>query len=345
MTFTETIKSSFNIINKNWQLVAIQFGMMVINLLGFFVMIGIPLGIAFVIFGLDLTGLAETRDIAGLFKNPDALFSKYLALILIVLTSFLFYMVIATTLYLYVMGGSVGVIGRSILEPSFRFSMKEFFTEAKKIFFPLMWFSFILGLIFMVVAFFLVLLGGGITEIVSFAKSQDSTLALFIGIFFTMILTLIGSIMIFITLAITAYGMAALFFKREKAIKAFNSSVSFLWNNQPSFWLFVLLLAGYISASFLMILITSPFKFIPIIGTVISFPVQIFSYIAQSYIGLIIFAAVFIFYYNVAIKNPEVLLPTTEQVGSEIAEPPADMNMQLEDISEVQDPPQDETPP
>jgi hypothetical protein len=45
-----------------------------------------------------------------------------------------------------------------------------------------------------------------------------------------------------------------------------------------------------------------PFKLIPIIGTFISFPMQILSYIAQSYLGLIIFASVFIFYFNAEIK-------------------------------------------
>ena len=350
MTYSETIKNSFNLINRNWQLVAIQFGMMVINFLGFLIMIGIPLGIAFIIFGLDLTGLAETKDIAGLFSDPANLLSKYSGLIIIVLSSFLFYMVFATTLYLYVMGGSVGVIGRSIIEPSFRFSMKGFFAEAKKIFFPLMWFSLFMGLIlivivliFTVIAFVLGLLGGGITAIVSFAKSQDSTLALFLGIFFTMILALIGLIIFFITLAITTYGMAALFFKREGAIKAFTSAVSFLWNNQPSFWLYVLLFSGYIIASFFLMLITFPFKLIPIIGTVVSFPMQIMSYVAQSYFVLIIFAAVFVFYFDAEIKKPEVLSPSTDPAASEVPESPADMNMQLDDISEVQAPQQEET--
>jgi hypothetical protein len=344
MTYSETIKNSFNLINRNWQLVAVQFGMMVINFLGFFIMIGIPLGIAFIIFGLDLTGLAETRDIAGLFKDPANLVSKYLGLIMIVLASFLFYMVFATTLYLYVVGGSIGIIGRSIIEPPFRFGMKEFFAEAKKIFFPLMWFSLFMGLIFIGISFVLGLLVGGIAAIVTFAKSQDSTLALFLGIFFTLMLALIGLIIIFITLAVTTYGMAALFFKREGAIKAFNSALSFLWNNQPSFWLYVLLFAGYIAASFLMMMVTFPFKLIPIIGTIISFPLQILSYIVQSYLGLIIFASVFLFYFNSEIKKPEVLSPDPQPPG-EGPEPPVDDNMQSEDISEIQAPLQVVTPP
>jgi len=344
VTYSETIKSSFNLLNRHWQLVALQFGTMVINFLGFFIMIGIPLGIAFIIFGLDLTGLAETRDIVGLFKDPVDLVSKYFGLIMIVLASFLFYMVFATTLYLYVMGGSVGIIGKSIIEPSFRFSMKAFFTEAKKIFFPLMWFSLFMGLIFICIAFVLGLLGGGIAAIVSFAKSQDSTLALFLGIFFTLMLALIGLLIIFITLAVATYGMAALFFKGEGAIKAFNSAVNFLWNNQPSFWLYALLFSGYIVSSFLMMLITFPLKLIPIIGTVISFPMQILSYIAQSYLGLIIFVSVFIFYFNAEIKKPEVLSPGP-QAPFEGPEPHVDDNMQLEDISEVQAPQQEETPP
>ncbi|MEW6108527.1 MAG: hypothetical protein AB1632_05055 [Nitrospirota bacterium] len=338
MTFSEAIKGGFSLVYNRWQLIAVQVGMMLFNCAGFFIVVGIPLGIAFIIFGLDLTGLAETRDVLGIFKNPGELFSKYFGLILIVITSLLFYILAATTLGLYVFGGSAGVIGRTLLEPSSKFSMRMFFTEAKKMFFPLLWFSLLIGLIFIAIAFVLGLFGGGIAAVVSAAKSQDSTLALFLGIFFSLILILVALGIIFTALAVAMYGVAVLFFKHEGAIKSFKEAVKFLWNNQYAFWLYILLFLGYILASFMLMLIVYPFKLIPIAGAILSFPIQILSYVVQSYIGLVMIAVLFIYYYEAEVRKEET---PPEAQGETIGE----NSTSPEDISGLQTPSQVEPLP
>lgn len=305
MTYAEALKKGFGLVNKRLQLVAVQAVMMVINCLGFFIMVGIPLGIVFIIFGLDLTGLAELRDIQGLLKNPLDLFSKYFGLALIVLSGFLVYLLAATTAGLYVFGGSAGILGRALLEPAEKFKMQLFFTEAKKIFFPLMRFAFAIGLVFAVIAFVFGLFGGVVSVIVSNAKSQDSTLALFLGIFFSLILILLGLSVIIGSLAVAVYGIAALFFKREGAVQSFRNSLRFLRDDPYAFWLYVLLFIGYVFVSFILMLIGFPFRFIPIVGGIIAFPVQIMSYLAQSYLGLLVIAVIFVYYFEAEIKKPE----------------------------------------
>jgi len=298
MTYSESIKSGFRLVNEKWQLIAIQAGMMLANCIGFFIMVGIPLGVAFVIFGLDLTGLAEMKDLLNLFRNPAELLSKYFWLILTVAMSFLLYIAVVTTVWLYVFSGSAGIIGRSVAEPSFKFSMRDFFSEAKRLFFPLMWFSLVIGLVFLLVAFALGFLSGGVAALVSLAKSQDSTLALFIGIFFSLVVLLTGAGMILIVLAITVYGVAILYFKRQGAMKTLKEAVLFLWENPKAFWLYIIVLCGYILVSFILMLVVYPFNLIPIIGTIISLPFQILLYVVQGYLGLVILAVVFTSYYN-----------------------------------------------
>src|SRR5574340_527900 len=252
MTYSDAIKGGFRIINRNWQLVAVQAGMMIANCIGFFVIVGIPLGIAFIIFGLDLTGLAETRDIMGLLKHPSELIPKYMGLVLVVVSSFLFYLLIVTTAGIFVFGGSIGTVGRAVLDTSRKFSMKLFFAEAKRLFFPMMWFSMVMGLVFIAIAFFLGLLGGGVAAVVQTAKSQDSTLALFLGIFFSLVLAICAIVVILGAIAATVYGIAVLFFKSEGAVRSFKDAVVFLWNRQSAFWLYVLLFFGYVIASFIL---------------------------------------------------------------------------------------------
>jgi len=318
VSYSETIKNGFRIINSRWQLIVVQAAMMLMNCVGFFIIVGIPLGIAFIIFGLDLTGLAEMKDIMALFKNPAELVSKYFGLILIIIACFLFYVTLVTTVGLYVFSGSIGIIGRGIVDPSSKFSSKSFFSEARRLFFPMMWYSLLVGLVFLAITFALGLFGGGIAAVVSAARSQDSTLALFLGIFFSLILVLIGLSFILGALAVTVYGIAALYFKGGGAAASFRAAFRFLWNRQQAFWLYVVLLAGYVLLSFFIMLIVYPFNLIPIIGTIISFPFQILSYIAQSYLGLIILAVIFNYYYEAEIRQaqPEELPPGTVEPDS-----------------------------
>lgn len=316
MTYTNAIKSGFSLINKKWQLVAVQAGLMAINCIGFFIIVGIPIGIALIIFGLDISRLAETKDILGIFNNLPELLSRFLGLFLIIIASFLLYITVASTLWLYVFGGSVGVIGRTLSEPSLKFSMRTFFTEARKIFFPLIWFSLLIGLVFIAIAFVLGLFGVGITVIVSSAKTQDSTLALFLGIFFSLVLALAALSIILSAFAVTTYGIAVLFFKGEGAIKSLKGAVKFLWNNQHAFWLYLLLVIGYLSASFILLFITYPLRTIPFAGVLLVFPIQILSYVAQSYLGLVVIAVTFIYYFETDVKKAETAEPAQDLVES-----------------------------
>ncbi len=320
MIFTGAIRTGFHTINRRMQLVGVQAVLMIINCVSFFVVVGIPLGIAFVIFGLDLTGLTHAKDIFNMFSSPSDFIAKYLWLVLMVVTSILLYFLFVTTLGLYVFSGSAGIVGRSILEPTAPFSMKRFFSEARQFFFPLMWYTGLISLIFLAIAFMLGLFGGGIAAVVSAAKSQDSTLALFLGIFFSLVLAVAAIGILLVILAITVYGIAVLFFKREGAWKAFKASCLFLWKHQNAFWLYALLFLGYIVVSFFAMLISYPFHLIPIIGTIVSFPLQLISYMVQGYLGLVVLAVVFTYYYELEIKKPEAataesspdLTPTNE---------------------------------
>jgi hypothetical protein len=98
MTFTDAIRTGFHIINKRLQLVGVQAALMVVNCFSFFVIVGIPLGIAFVIFGLDLTGLTQAKDIFRTFASPSEFIAQYLWLVLMVVVCIVLYIILITTL-------------------------------------------------------------------------------------------------------------------------------------------------------------------------------------------------------------------------------------------------------
>ena len=341
MTFAEAIRTGFHTINKRLQLVGVQAVLMIVNCFSFFLVVGIPLGIAFVIFGLDLTGISNTKDVFSMLTSPSGLIMKYLWLVLGVVVFILFYILLITALGLYVFSGSAGVVGRSILDPSLPFSMKQFFAEAKQFFFPLMWYSLLASLVFLAIAFMLGLFGGGIAALVSAAKSQDSTLALFLGIFFSLVLALLAIAVILVFLAVTVYGIAVLYFRREGSWKAFREACAFLRKRPDAFWLYALVFVGYISGSFVVMVISYPFHLIPIIGMIISFPLQLISYMVQGYLGLVVLAVVFGYYHELELKKkaPAAIKPEAGMNARDAG------STTPEDTSALQAPLQDETLP
>jgi hypothetical protein len=318
MTKMEAIKDGFRLINRNWQLVLIQLSMVFISSIGFFIIVGIPLAIAFIFFSIDLTQFANIRDIFNILKEPSDILSKYLGLFLIVLSSFLFYVILVALLGIYIFGGSVGVIGRSIRENSSKFNVRVFFDEAKRLFVRLLGFTSVIGVILIIAAFALGILGGGIAAVVSFAQTQDSTLALFFGTFFSLLLIIVAAVIILGILSITLYGIASLFFKGTGSIMSVKEATRYLIGHPNAFWLYTVLFAGYLIASFLLILLSYPFTLIPIIGTVLSFPYQLISYAFETYLGLMIIAAILSYYYST-----EISVEPLESVAESPAPQPA----------------------
>jgi hypothetical protein len=307
MIYSNAIKNGFRLVNKNWQLVLIQLGMMLVNCIGFFVFVGIPLAVAFVIFGLDLTEMTELKNLLGTMKDASEIITKYLGLIIVLAVSFVVYLLVAASIGLYVFGGSAGTIGRAVRDGAdrFKFNMNIFFTEGKRLFWPMVGFTAIIGIIFLGVAFVLGVFVGGIGVIISIAKGHETILAVVLGIFLSLLLFCIGLALVISLIALTLYGTAAIVFKGTGPWQAIKDTIKYLYRNPAALWLYCLAFGGYFLATFLLVLLGTPFSLIPLIGAIIAIPYQLFSYALQSYLGLIIVAAIFIYYFSTEVKLPE----------------------------------------
>jgi hypothetical protein len=324
MRFTEAVQNGIRIVNRNWQLVLIQVGAMFASFIGFFVLVGIPLMIAFVIFGLDLTELSRIEDVFRTFREPAEILSKYFALVVLVLTSLLLYITVVLAFGIFLFGGSIGVISRSIEGRIEKFEMRVFFSEGKRLFFPLVGFTSLVGLIFILVAFVLGLFGGLISAVVSMAKEQEATLALFLGIFFSLILFVIGLTLILAILAVTTYGSAIMAVRGAGPMKALKESVRYLYAHADAFSLYCVIFVGYLLVSFVVVSISYLLGLIPLIGSLLALVYHFGAYIIQSYLGLVMIAALFYYYYFSTTEVPaEVTPPGDAGEKSGTAEPQA----------------------
>jgi hypothetical protein len=339
MRYGDAIRNGFKIVNRNWQLVLIQIGAMFASFAGFFILVGVPLAIAFIIFGLDLTELSRIQDALRTFREPAEILSKYFALVVLVLSSLLLYLLVVLAIGIFIFGGSVGVINRLLEGTEDKFHMKTFVSEGKRLFFPLVGFTVLVGLMFILVAFVLGLFGGAIAAIVTAAKEQEAALALFLGIFFSLILFVVGFVLILVTLSIAIYGAVVLVSKKEGAARSLREAVLYLYNHSDALYFYCVIFIGYFILSFFVWLLSYPMGYVPLIGPLMALLYHLGVYVLQSYLGLVMLAAVFWYYHS---QTAEVTGGTQVAAGTE---PVAEEASPPTDISGSPAPGQDEIPP
>jgi hypothetical protein len=296
--FIPVIKAGINTVHKNWQLILIQLISMIIICMSFFIIVGLPIATAFIMFGLDFTEILKLKDIVSAFKWSAELLSKYFAMAVVIILSLLLYIAFIAVLWVFTISGTVGVIAKSILNEINRFTLKTFFAEGRRMFLSVFVFSAIIGFLFIALAFILGILGGVALSIIDLAKTQEAALGIFLGVFFSLILLTAGILLILITLSITVYGIAYMTFNKLKPLKALMATVKYLYSTPSSIGFYSILLIGYMVIGFIVILIGSPFTLIPVVGPILSLPYQLIAYAIQGYVSLIMLSSVFHYYYG-----------------------------------------------
>jgi hypothetical protein len=296
VTHIAAIKAGIHTVNKNWQLLFVQFIAFVLSGLSFFIIVGMPIAIAFIMFGLDLTEILRLKDLISVFRGSAELLNKYFAMALIILFSLLIYLSVILVAWVFALGGTIGILAKSILNEITKFSLKTFFSEGRRLFLPLSMFSSIIGIIFLFIAFFLGILVGSASTIIDIAKSYEATFGLFISFFFSLVLMSVGFTLIMLTLSTATYGVAHLVFNQSRSVTAIKETIRYLYSKPAAIGFYTVVLLGYMVIGFIVILIGAPLTFIPVIGPLISLAYQLLTYMVQGYLSLVMLASVFHYY-------------------------------------------------
>ncbi len=298
MRYLDIIKEGISIINHSWQLVFLHLISAVVSFLCFFLIIGIPISIAFIIFGLDLTEILRSKDVIEVIRHSLNLLKKYFVMALLVITSIIIYFSAVFSLWLFTIAGSVGTIAKIIKEETSKYTFKIFLTEGKRLFLPIFGYSTIIGVFLLFLAFLLGLLGGGISSIIEITKSKEAVLALFLGIFFSAIIFITGLFLIVLILSITVYGIANIAFEKKSPLRAFKQTIIYLYSHPMAIVFYSFLLASSLIVIFIILLFGTPIILIPILGPILSPLYQILSILLQAYINLVILASAFLYLYK-----------------------------------------------
>ncbi len=291
----ECIKEGFHITHRNWQVILLKIAVTIISLVGVFFFIGIPIAVAIIFMSVDI---ANIKDILPgiMSENPLEFLSKYLGLVILMLISLTLYLTIVSVLMLYVFGGMLGVLRNAALNIQYKFSLSSFFKEAKKFFFPLLWlFSIALLVITVVVIVFGILVGVVISAIYAF-KESGTTLSVFVTSFFSLLIIFLSIIVGLASVIFTVYAAIALVVEKNGVADSFKNAWNFVKNKPMAFLFYIILVIGIIAVNITLKILGGSFSMIPVVGLLISIPFQLIYYVVQSYLGVVMWSSLLVFY-------------------------------------------------
>jgi hypothetical protein len=293
MAFWEPIGEGFRVIHRNWQLVVIQVALSALGLLGFAVAVGAALAVAFYALGMDVSQLATLRD---LINDPEALLSRYLAVVLLVVLGLLVYALIISLLWVFVVAGSAGTIGLSIKEPDKEFSMRTFLREGKRLFWPLSGYALLASLI--VIGLFLAfgMISGAVG---SMSHLLDG--GIYVNRFFrvfTSLVTTAGALALAFGLAsVVLTGMMPLF-EGAGPLKSLDLAVQYMKRRPGILGLYVVAFAGYFFVYLALMIPAYALNHESLGGVLLSASYQFLLNILQGYLCLVVLASAFAHYFG-----------------------------------------------
>jgi hypothetical protein len=292
----ESIKEGFDLTNRNWQLILIRVVVAMINLFLLILFIVIPFIIALLALGIDWDINRAKDFLPSVLSNPSAVFSRYLGIVVLLITAFTLYLTVVSVIILYSFGGTLGVLRNSILNIKYKFSLSSFFYEAKNLFFPLLWLlSVVLLAITIIVIIFGILTSIVITLLYLYGESE-STFTVFIVSFFTLLIFFSLFLGTLGGLIYTAYSIISLVVDKKGTSESFRRTWDFLKNKPKAFLFYIILIFGMFGINIGIAIFGGVLQMIPAVGIFISIPYNLVYYAVQAYLSIVLWSVLLIYY-------------------------------------------------
>ncbi len=293
----ECIKEGFNRANQNLQLVLIRIAVTIINLVSLFIFIAIPLVIAALYMGFEL---AHARELLPyLLGNPFEFISRYLGLILLIGFSFLLYLTFVSMLFLYMIGGTLGVLRSSAENIGYKFSLSSFFMEAKQNYWRLFRLIFLVSLGCTALFIALVLFGGISAAIVQVLTAGRGVMEVFFNSFVLVSMISFSIIYILACIVFSAYSMVISVTDGTDSMECIKRTFDFLKQRPGAILFFFILLVGGGGVNFMFFILKMPFSMVPVLGQMMNIVLTLFSAVFQGYIAIVIWSSLIAYYLKI----------------------------------------------
>lgn len=309
-------------VHRNWQLVMMQLLFMFATFCCLFFFIIIPVGIAFVFFGIDLTALFDAReisDVLAVFHQTSGLLPKYFGVAIMVMFGLLLHLSSFVVLSVVNFGGTVGMLVQSMLDRTLRFSFSEFVHEGKQLFGSIFIYSNLIGIMIFIPIFFMGIVRDGATLLTDLASHQDATFAHFLNTFFMLLLLCIGLFVFLIFGALAFYGFAEIARHRAKPFRAMSAVFHYLISKPSATAYFALVACAFFGALSVLFLFVYLLSFIPLIGSVFSVVIY---HAGMAYATVLMFSAVCQYYIQTADDGTALQSMSSSDTSPQSGEPP-----------------------
>lgn len=310
MAFWEPIGAGFRVIHRNWQLVVIQVALSALGLAGLAVAVGAALAAAFYILGMDVSQLAALRD---LINDPEALLSRYLGLVLLIVLGVLVYVLFLSLLWLFVVAGSAGTIGLSIREPSREFSMRTFLSEGRRLFSPLTGYALLASLIAIGLFIALGIIGGGIGSVANLLDG-GTYVNRFFRVFTSLLAAAAALALAFGLASVVLTGMMPLF-EGAGPLESLRRGARYVKGQPDVLGLYAVVFAGYFFVYSALMLPAYAFDYESVSGALLSASYQFLLNILQGYLCLVALASAFAHYFGASSKGQVSGGVSTQETG------------------------------
>ncbi len=293
----ESIKEGFALTNKNLQITVIRVAAAIISFITLIVSLAIPFIAAILYLGLDIASVQDLWPF--LLDNPIAFISRYLGVIMLLGFSLLCYLALASILFIYVLGGSLGTLRNAAVNVSFTFSFSSFFREAGQNMGRLYRMITLVGLVLIVLILVFLLISGVSTAMVNFISGTTTFLGIYIKSFLLVAVIIFGILTFFASFVFSVYSVVICVMERASAADSIKKTLSFLKEKPMAFLYCMLLFFGAAVLNVLLFTARVPVSFLPTSGPLLSVVISIMSVLIQSYISVAVWASLVAFYIKI----------------------------------------------
>jgi len=293
--FGDCFRAGFSAAVRTWQVLLVQLVAGVFYGLGFVVLVLLPL----LLIGMSAAGMDAANLEALAAAGPEEVIGfllEHIAAVVVVAGAFILYLTAVMTAALFLLGGELGVLRRAALRPDYRFTLKSFMADARRLFWPIMWLGLVVGLAGIGV---LLLLGGlaaaGVAVIQPLA-ADGGTAGRALGIFALLAGMSLLIVTLFFLAAWSTWSFVVLAARETKAMDAAREAARFVFSGPRPALYYLGLAALYLVVLTGVSVLLFVLGLIPILGILILIPGQIAYFALNRFLVLWLLGGLFHLY-------------------------------------------------
>jgi len=289
----EYLKQGIILANRNLQLVIVRISASIINLIVLIVCLGLPLLVALTYLGFDMI---HAKNLLPYFtERPYEFLSRYLVLILFLGITLILYLLFASIIIIYTLGGVLGVMKNYAVSAQSRFSLSSFFKEANRNFPRLCWLLSIESLIFAVPFLILIIAGGAVAGSLRGFSGIETLPVIFLHSFAFMSISVFSILIFIICLVFMIISVIVSAVEGAGAADTLRKTFDFLKRNPLVILFSVFLFAALIGVNAGFFAVRVSYNMFPlfIFGNII---LSVISAVLQNYLAVIAWGSLVVYY-------------------------------------------------